>query len=207
MKIAREGFPPVVLLTVVAALAWLVGWNLAALVSVLLASVVIVFFRDPERQIPGEPDLVVSPADGRVVEVVPEAGEGGDRRLRVSIFLSLFDVHVNRSPIAAQVTAVQYRPGVFLPAFHRGASRRNEQNRIELDDGSRRISVVQIAGWVARRIVCRTSAGDRVERGQRLGLIRFGSRVDLYLPETIELRVQVGDRVRGGGSVIGRLVE
>ena len=147
-------------------------------------------------------DVVVAPADGKIVGITP-IDEGG---LRLSIFLSLFDVHVNRAPVAGRVTGIHYRSGMFLPAFRDKASLRNEQNRIEMDDGVRQLAMVQIAGLVARRIVCRAAVGDWLERGQRLGLIKFGSRVDLYLPRTIELRVQMGDRVRGGSSVIGRLV-
>jgi phosphatidylserine decarboxylase len=167
----------------------------------LLAVGVVAFFRDPRREVPGDPDLVVAPADGKIVGITPTE-EG---TLRVSIFMSVFNVHVNRAPVAGRVTGVHYHSGLFLPAFRDKASLRNEQNRIELDDGSRQLAMVQIAGLVARRIVCRVAIGDRLERGQRLGLIKFGSRVDLYLPETIELKVHMGDRVRGGSSVIGRL--
>jgi phosphatidylserine decarboxylase len=181
----------------------LVLWILTALVAGVLF-----FFRDPERQVPDDPDLVVSPADGKIVGIVPVQGESSSDApgLRLSIFLSLFDVHVNRAPVAGRVTGVRYHSGAFLPAFRDKASLRNEQNRIDLEDGNRRLSMVQIAGLVARRIVCRAAVGDWLERGQRVGLIKFGSRVDLYIPETIELRVHMGDRVRGGSTVIGRLV-
>jgi len=209
VKIARDAALPAGLVAVAAVVALLLGWYWAGTVLALLALGVLAFFRDPARTIPEGRDLVVAPADGRVVAVEPEPPEPGEEapRVRVSIFLSLFDVHINRSPVAATVDRVQYTPGSFLPAFQDKASQRNEQNRIDLFDGDRRLTMVQIAGLVARRIVCRARPGDQVARGQRIGLIKFGSRVDLYLPRTIELRVQVGDRVRGGNSVIGHLVD
>ena len=205
MRIAREGYGPSLLVALASIPAWLLGWGWLAWGLLATAAAVLLFFRDPERTVPTEPDLVVAPADGRVVEVqtVP-SGDAGPV-VRVSIFLSLFNVHINRSPVAGRVTDVRYHSGSFLPAFRDKASLQNEQNRIELESDSVRLAVVQIAGWVARRIVCRARAGDWLDRGQRLGLIKFGSRVDLYLPETIELHVRVGDRVRGGSSVIGRL--
>ena len=203
MKFARDGYlPTAVVLAAALPLAFL-GWYVAASALVLLAVGVLLFFRDPERAIPQEPGLIVSPADGKVVGVA-ETGDEGDAAIRLSIFMSVFDVHINRAPVAGRVESVRYSPGAFLPAFNDKASQRNEQNRIEMDDGVRRLAMVQIAGLVARRIVCHARPGDRVERGQRVGLIKFGSRVDLYLPRGIELRVKVGDRVSGGSSVIGR---
>jgi len=207
MRVAPDAYLPAALPAGLAALAFGFGsiWG-GALLSAL-AVAVLLFFRDPARQVPGESGLVVSPADGRVVAVAPELTAGGEPtgRVRVSIFLSLFNVHINRSPVAATVMGVQYHPGGFLPAFDHKASERNEQNRIDLDAGGVSIRVVQIAGLIARRIVCRVRAGDRVERGERIGLIKFGSRVDLFLPATIELKVRVGDRVHGASSVIGQL--
>jgi phosphatidylserine decarboxylase len=202
LRIAREAWSFVLPLAVAAAVTWFLGWIIVAWVLVFLVAGVLYFFRDPRREIPTDPDLVVSPGDGKVVGITPI----DDGRLRLSIFLSLFDVHVNRAPVAGRVTGVHYHSGLFLPAFRDKASLRNEQNRIEMDDGSRQLAMVQIAGLVARRIVCRAAVGDWLERGQRVGLIKFGSRVDLYLPETVELQVRIGDRVRGGSSVIGRLV-
>jgi phosphatidylserine decarboxylase len=207
MRVAPDAYLPAAAPAGLAALAFGFGstWGAAVLVAVALA--VLLFFRDPQRLVPREPGLVVSPGDGRVVAVVPELLAGGQPtgRVRVSIFLSLFNVHINRSPVAATVTKVQYHPGGFLPAFDHKASERNEQNRIDLDAGGISITVVQIAGLIARRIVCRVRPGDRIERGERIGLIKFGSRVDLFLPATIQLRVKVGDRVQGASSVIGQL--
>jgi phosphatidylserine decarboxylase len=207
MRVAPDAYLPAAAPAGLAALAFGFGstWGAAVLVAVAIA--VLLFFRDPQRLVPGEPGLVVSPGDGRVVAVVPELLAGGQPtgRVRVSIFLSLFNVHINRSPVAATVTKVQYHSGGFLPAFDHKASERNEQNRIDLDAGGISITVVQIAGLIARRIVCRVRPGDRIERGERIGLIKFGSRVDLFLPATIQLRVKVGDRVQGASSVIGQL--
>ncbi len=162
------------------------------------------FFRDPERAIPGDPKLVLSPADGKVVQVVP-APDGhplGKGATQVSIFLSIFDVHINRSPIAGKITAVQYHPGEFLPAFDHKASERNEQNSVTVEAGSSRVMFKQIAGLIARRIVFKKRLDDEVAAGERVGLIKFGSRVDVFLPTGVTLRVKVGDRVSGGTSVI-----
>ncbi len=203
MRIAREARPFTVPLLLAVVVAGFMGWMVLMWCLLLLAACVLGFFRDPHREVPADPDLVVSPADGKIVAITPIEGN----QLRVSIFMSVFDVHVNRSPVSGRVTGVHYHKGLFLPAFRDKASLRNEQNRIEIDDGTRSLAMVQIAGLVARRIVCRVAVGDRLERGQRLGLIKFGSRVDLYLPETIELQVHKGDRVWGGSSIIGVLVE
>ena len=208
VKFARDAFLPAAVVAVPAAVLLGLGWFLPGGVLLAAAAGILYFFRDPERVVPQESGLVVSPADGRVVGVerLP-AAEDQEPQVRVSIFLSLFNVHVNRVPVSGEVESVAYTAGSFLPAFDDKASHRNEQNRVRLRSGPLRLDVVQIAGLIARRIVCRAQAGDRFERGERFGLIKFGSRVDLYLPETIELRVQVGDRVRGGSSVIARLAD
>lgn len=206
MRIASDAYLPAALPAGTAVLAFVLGWQGTGAILAVVAVAILLFFRDPERTIPREPGLVVSPADGRVIAVVAEPpAAGAAPRLRVSIFLSLFDVHINRAPAAGRVAGVRYHAGGFLPAFDDKASERNEQNRIEIDGDDAPMTVVQIAGLVARRIVCRVSKEDRVERGERIGLIKFGSRVDLFLPATVELSVKVGDRVRGGSSVIGRL--
>lgn len=203
MRVAPDALVPTLIAAVpaVAMLVW--GAHAAAGLLLVLPVAVLLFFRDPRRAVPTEPDLLVSPADGKVIDIRPaeETGGGGTR---VSIFLSLFNVHINRSPMEGRVEAVRYNPGAFLPAFDDKASARNEQNRVVLRRGERRIEFVQIAGLVARRIVCRIGVGDEVGRGERIGLIKFGSRVDLYVPAEVELAVRVGDRVRGGSTVIGR---
>jgi phosphatidylserine decarboxylase len=174
------------------------GWFLVA-----LTGFVAYFFRDPERSIPMEPGLLLSPADGKIVAVNPLQNDPSQPSgTLVSIFLSVFDVHVNRTPIAGTVVDVRYQPGTFLPAFRAGASDLNEQNIVTLQAAGTRVITKQIAGILARRIVCFVKAGDKLSIGQRFGLIRFGSRVDILIPPEFALRARLGQRVRGGESVL-----
>ena len=165
------------------------------------------FFRDPERAIPAEANLIVAPADGKVV-FIDEVAEERFLKIparRVAIFMNVFDVHVNRAPVAAKVAAAAHQPGRFTAAFRADASRVNEQYIWELEgEGGRRVLMVQIAGLLARRIIPWAAPGQFLAKGQRLGMICFGSRVDLYLPREWEILVQVGDKVKAGSSVIGR---
>jgi len=189
------------LLVVAGALVWAThGWAWA-LIPVLLAAFFLWFFRDPERAIPGEAGLIVSPGDGLVTETISIDTPGGPRQ-RISIFLSVFDVHVNRSPIAGVLTSVRYQKGLYLNAMNPASADRNEQNVVTVRGAGYEVTFKQIAGLLARRIVFNYREGDRVERGQRVGLIKFGSRVDVILPSEAELRVKVGQRVRGGASVL-----
>lgn len=162
------------------------------------------FFRDPERVIPQDRRLVLSPADGKVVRVTgaPEDHPLGKGATQISIFLSLFDVHINRSPMGGRIAGVEYHRGEFLPAFDHEASARNEQNSVTVEDGKSRVMFTQIAGLLARRIVFRKKVGDEVAAGERVGLIKFGSRVDVFLPAGAVMRIKVGDRVKGGSSVL-----
>ncbi|HEY1807995.1 MAG TPA: phosphatidylserine decarboxylase family protein [Acidobacteriaceae bacterium] len=180
------------------------GWSVLPL---LLAAFFLWFFRDPKRTIPQEPGLVVSPADGKVTEVARVSTPGGGA-VRISIFLSVFDVHVNRSPVAGVLREVRYRKGEYLNAMNPASAERNEQNlaRMECQDGTE-VSFIQIAGLLARRIVFNKRVGDVLARGERVGLIKFGSRTDILLPNTAEPLVKPGDRVRGGSSVIARMPE
>jgi phosphatidylserine decarboxylase len=188
-----------------AAVCFLLGWPTAGVVVLALALFTVFFFRDPERRVPADPRLVLSPADGKVVVVgsAPAEQPLGPGASQVSIFLSIFDVHVNRAPIGGRIAAVQYHPGEFLPAFDEKASLRNEQNSVTIEGGATRVVFKQIAGLIARRIVFRKKVDDPVVRGERVGLIKFGSRVDVFLPPEIEVKVKVGDRVRGGVSALG----
>jgi phosphatidylserine decarboxylase len=164
------------------------------------------FFRDPERVTPDGPNLVISPADGKIVRIQePPDGPLGAGSTQVSIFLSIFDVHVNRTPISGRIESVHYHEGAFLPAFDDKASLRNEQNSIVVRDGDRRIAFKQIAGLIARRIVFRKQVNDPVVRGERVGLIKFGSRVDVFFPPGSRLRVKRGDRVQAGASILGEM--
>ncbi|MGP0629499.1 phosphatidylserine decarboxylase family protein [Nitrospina sp. 32_T5] len=164
------------------------------------------FFRDPERAIPQKDNVVVSPADGKVVEIAEDTDPLlKEPMMRVSIFLNVFNVHVNRVPVAGRIEAVRYNKGSFLNAASHKASAENEQNALLIDTGREQVLMKQIAGLIARRIVCWAKEGDRYELGQRMGLIRFGSRTDLFLPRSSRIEVQVGDKVSGGSSIIGFL--
>jgi phosphatidylserine decarboxylase len=175
-------------------------------VFVFLALFVFYFFRNPTRKIPDEPGLVVSPGDGRVVVVKdePYAGRPGKR---ISIFLAVWNVHVNRSPAAGTITRLEYKPGKFMAAWAESASLDNEQNVFTLASEHGEIVFKQIAGWVARRVVSWKKQGDVVARGERVGLVRFGSRVDVWMPENVEVLVKVGQNVKGGSSVLARMKE
>jgi phosphatidylserine decarboxylase len=185
----------------------LVGWFAQpawALVPLLLAVFFLWFFRDPERAIPDAVGAVVSPGDGKVTDV-SFVTVGSEKRTRISIFLSVFDVHVNRSPIAGVVREVRYQRGKFLNAMNQASAEQNEQNIVRVEGDGQVVVFKQIAGLLARRIVFYPKLGDRLERGQRVGLIKFGSRVDVLLDSAADLRVKVGDRVRGGASVLAYL--
>ncbi len=204
--IAAQGFPFIFGSAGLAALALGFGLRSVGLVLALLSGFCTFFFRNPLREIPEGEGLIVSPADGKVTDVSPvERGRYLDGpAVKVSIFLSIFDVHVNRIPYTGRIAAIFYNRGRFFPAQQEKASMQNEQNALLLEAGSgRRLVCVQIAGWIARRIVCWVKEGDILRRGERFGLIRFGSRVDLYLPPNTQIRVRPGDRVKGGESVIG----
>lgn len=175
-----------------------------ALVLLLLAAFMAYFFRDPQRAVPAESGLVVSPADGRVTRVEKLSGDGADSPTVVSIFLSPFDVHVNRAPIAGAVVDVTYTKGRFIAATSDNASLVNEQNALTIKGEHLTVVCKQIAGVLARRIVCWKKPGDRLELGERFGLIKFGSRTDLVMPPEVEVLVSTGERVRGGVTVIGR---
>ena len=182
---------------------FLLRWNVSAVVLALLALFVFSFFRDPDRLIPAEPGCVVSPADGRVVVVMEEENAGRPGQ-RVSIFLAIWNVHVNRAPASGTIAKMDYRPGKFLAAMRERASFENEQNVFTLSTESGEMVFKQIAGLIARRVVSWKRAGEQVMRGERIGLVRFGSRVDVWLPKGAEILVKVGENVKGGASVIAR---
>jgi phosphatidylserine decarboxylase len=186
----------------------LFGWlNLVwpACVLVLLAAFVCYFFRNPKREIPEGKDLVVSPADGKVVRIAQIPDEnGGDDRLLVSIFLNIFNVHANRSPIQGVLQKFEYKRGKFKVAYDDDASRVNEQNILTIQRDGFEVIVKQIAGLIARRVVCWKSLGSKVEQGELIGLIRFGSRVDVILPKQTNIIVKMGDVVKGGSSILGK---
>jgi phosphatidylserine decarboxylase len=209
MTIAREGFPAIVTAGVLAAAAFGFGWMALGAVLVLATLAVAGFFRDPERNVPRGDDLVVSPADGRIVSIAEIGGDSffADAATRISIFLSPLDVHINRAPVAGRVDEVRYQSGKFFAAYKEDASRLNEQNALRIvDERERNWGVVQIAGFLARRIVCRVAAGAALARGERFGLIMFGSRTDIYLPKGCRVEATEGQHVTGGETILGRFV-
>ncbi len=178
--------------------AWLLAWP-AGVPFYILGAFCLYFFRDPERQVPAGA-VAVAPADGKIVAIVPDAAGAN----RVSIFLNIFDVHVNRSPIAGKIACIKYQKGQFLVASKEQASHSNEQNILTVQGDGTRVVFKQIAGLIARRIVCYKKVGDIVETGERIGLIKFGSRVDVFLGPEWEIAVHVGKRVAAGSSIIAR---
>src|SRR5271163_386112 len=203
----RDGFLYALGFGVVAALLWKLTHSYALLsVPFLLAAFFLWFFRDPNRQIPTEPGQIVSPGDGVVTEAEWIETVSGSR-LRLSIFLNVFDVHVNRSPVSGVVKVCEFRKGGFMNAMNPESVLNNEQTLITIDAGGYEVGFKQIAGLLARRIVCNLKVGDRVERGQRIGLIKFGSRVDVLIPAEANLKVKTGSRVKGGSTVIAVLPE
>lgn len=189
------------------AAAILIGWLTQpawAVIPCLLAFFFLWFFRDPERAIPQEAGAVVSPGDGKVTDV-SSVMVGNEKQLRLSIFLSVFNVHVNRSPIAGLVREVRYQRGQYLNAMNQASAELNEQNIVTVEGDEQRVVFKQIAGLLARRIVFHPKVGDRLERGQRVGLIKFGSRVDVLLDASAHVNVKVGDHVKGGASILAYL--
>lgn len=207
IPVASEGWPFIIPLAIVTALLFAFGWKNTVFVSLALTLFVLFFFRDPERPVAEGAGVVVSPADGRVIVVkdVYEPTYLKQEVKQISIFLSVFNVHVNRAPVEGTVEVVKYNPGKFHVASVDKASLDNEQTAMVIANGQRKILVKQVAGLIARRIVCYAKPGDAIKKGERYGLIRFGSRVDIFLPKDAELKVKVGDRVKGARDVIGVL--
>jgi len=204
--IAKEGVPFLILPFLVAVLAFGMGWWIPASLAVLAILFIAFFFRNPRRSIPAQHNAILSPADGKII-YVGECTEDRllkQRALKVSIFMSVFDVHLNRAPVTGRVLERNYHPGRFLVASRDKSSLLNEQNVLLLETEDRfKILLVQIAGFIARRIVCYADTGDTVKQGEIFGLIRFGSRVDLYLPPEVKPLVSTGQHVKGGESIIG----
>lgn len=210
VPVAVEGIPFVVVAGSVSILFFLIGWRIPMVFFAALTLFIIWFFRNPERKIPSGKNIVVSPADGKVIDI----SEGTENRIlkrgmkKISIFMNLFNVHINRVPCSGRVTDILYNPGKFISANLEKASLENEQNAVVIEtSGGDKILFIQIAGLIARRIVCRLEKGELVETGQPFGLIRFGSRVDVYLPRNSDIKVYVGQKVKGGESVLALLNE
>lgn len=206
MKIDRAGLPFIGATLVPAVLAAAARRPVVATAFGLLGGFLTYFFRDPERQVPQDPGLVVAPADGRVMIAGPTDhrwAPPGEWQ-QITIFLSPMDVHMNRTPVEGRVTKIEYKPGKFLPAYNTG-SNDNELNELWIDSNGRTVVVRQVVGILARRIVCRVVEGQQLARGERIGLMKFGSRMDVFLPPEAELRVSVGDRTVAGETVLATL--
>jgi phosphatidylserine decarboxylase len=206
MKIDRAGYPFILGALVPAAIAAAARRPVIATSFAMLGGFFTYFFRDPDRQVPRDPDVVVAPADGRVMISGPSDrrwAPAGDWK-QITIFLSPLDVHMNRTPVSGRITRIDYRPGKFLPAFNE-ASNDNELNEIWIDHHGQNIVIRQVVGILARRIVCRVTEGQQIERGERIGLMKFGSRMDVFLPVHAELSVSVGQHVVAGETVLATL--
>ncbi len=209
--IERDGYRFILPAAIVAVSLWVLfarckcwPYGVGAVLITIVALFVVYFFRDPQRTPPAGENLILSPGDGKIIIAEQRTGSDGKPYFLVSIFLSVFDVHVNRIPISGKVTHVQHVPGKFHKAFQPEAVTENERTEITIASKFGDVSFSQVAGILARRIVCRIKEGDDVIRGQRMGLIRFGSRIDIFLPLSVTIDVKLGDRVVGGESVIGR---
>ncbi len=206
--IAKEGYPFIAIGVAITVLCLGISGWVSAIFPVLLTLFCVWFFRDPKRKVPQDDGQLVSPADGKVVDIsrVEEDRFLNKPAIKVSIFLDVFNVHVNRVPTAGKIVDISYNKGKFLNAGVPKASLENEQNALIIETTSgKKIVCIQIAGLIARRIVCWTQKGDQMDRGERFGLIRFGSRVDLFLPTETEIQISVGDKVVGGETIVGLL--
>jgi phosphatidylserine decarboxylase len=209
--IERDGYRFIIPAVLLAIFLWVLfarckcwPYGAGAVLVTIVALFVVYFFRDPQRTPPAGDNLVLSPGDGKIIISEQRTGSDGKPYTLISIFLSVFDVHVNRIPISGKVTHVQHVPGKFHKAFQPEAVAENERTEITIASKFGDVSFSQVAGILARRIVCRIKEGDQVTRGERMGLIRFGSRIDMFLPQSVTIDVKLGDRVVGGESVIGR---
>ncbi|PYP92900.1 MAG: phosphatidylserine decarboxylase family protein [Candidatus Angelobacter sp. Gp1-AA117] len=200
----RDGIFYALGMVLVAAVMWWLGVPWLAVIPLLFAAFFLWFFRDPERTIPAEAGLIVSPADGKITDISPTQ-LNGKPCTRISIFLNVFDVHVNRSPVAGVIREVVYKSGQFANAMGAASSDANEQNIVTVESEGQTMVFKQIAGLLARRIVFTKQVGDAVARGERIGLIKFGSRTDVIFPAPSELRVKTGDRVKGGASILAQV--
>lgn len=206
LPIAKEGIIYIVTLLILGIIFYFLFIPIFIL-NLSLLLFVILFFRNPSRKIPLEDSVIVSPADGKVISVeeIIEPDFISGKAIKVSIFLSIFNVHINRSPIDGVVKYLKYRPGKYLPAFKSHASEINERNSVGIENDTVKVLVHQITGFIARRIVCRLGKGDSVDKGQRFGMIKFGSCTEIVVPMSVFLKVKVGDKLKAGSSIIGTI--
>ncbi len=209
IPVAKEGWPFILFSLFLSLLALLTGFLLSAGLLFLLTLFILFFFRDFERAIPSDQKVIVSPADGKIINIreIPIEENLGSPSIRLSIFMSIFNCHVNRAPFDGKVVKKIYNPGKFLPAFREKVSELNEQTTIYLNTKAGLLRVTQIAGLIARRIICRVQEENKIQKGERFGLIKFGSRVDLYVPKNnIQIKAKVGDKVKAGETVLARII-
>lgn len=202
--IIKDGFPYILTFLILSILFYFIFLPLF-FVSIVLLCFVVFFFRNPQRQIPADENIIVSPADGKIMYIteIDEPSFLNSKAIKISIFLSVFNVHINRSPIEGVVRYINYRPGKFLPAFKSHASDINERNSIGIEGNNIKVLVHQITGFIARRIVCWSKEGTTLQKGERFGLIKFGSCTEIIVPTNVELNVNPGDVVKGGKTIIG----
>ncbi len=208
IPIALDGYPFILLAALISLVTALLGYDIIALIALFLTTFILYFFRDPDRISPDEDDVLVSPADGKIIQIEKVFDERfvKEHVFKISIFMNVFNVHVNRAPFSGKVSQVRYSPGRFYSANTDRGALENEYCAITMNTASdRRLAIVQVAGLVARRIVCWAEKGDYFSRGERIGMIRFGSRVDLYLPLQVQLEVKAGQKVKAGETVLGYL--
>jgi phosphatidylserine decarboxylase len=205
LKLAPDGYPFIIIFAIITVLVYIFGKPWIAVLTLIITLFMVLFFRDPERTTPGDKGVFVSPADGKVILIkdVYEKDYLKSDSKKISIFMSIFDVHVNRAPCDGTVNLVQHFPGQFLAAHKDAASIKNENTIMVLEGNDGRILVRQVAGLLARRIVCKVKAGDVLRCGERYGMIKFGSRLDVYLPKDAEIKVTLGDKVKAGETVLG----
>jgi phosphatidylserine decarboxylase len=205
LKLAPDGYPFIIIFAIITVLVYIFGKPWIAVLTLIITLFMVLFFRDPERTTPGDKGVFVSPADGKVILIkdVYEKDYLKSDSKEISIFMSIFDVHVNRAPCDGTVNLVQHFPGQFLAAHKDAASIKNENTIMVLEGNDGRILVRQVAGLLARRIVCKVKAGDVLRCGERYGMIKFGSRLDVYLPKDAEIKVTLGDKVKAGETVLG----
>lgn len=207
IPVAVEGWPFILPLAICTLLLFIFGWVITGFILLTLTLFVLFFFRDPKRTVTEGKNVVVSPADGKIVAIkyIDEPDYLQQSVFQISIFLSIFNVHVNRTPVSGKIETVKYNPGKFHIAAMEKASLENEQTVMVIANENRKILVKQIAGIIARRIVCYAKLGDVIQKGERYGIIRFGSRVDIFLPKDSEIKVKLGDRVKGARDIIALL--
>ncbi len=208
ISLAREGYPFILFAGFITLICALLAYHIAALTGLVITGFITWFFRDPARIVPDRPDALVAPADGKIIliEKIFDDRFIHDHVHKVSIFMNIFNVHVNRIPFPGQVEQVTFKPGAFYSANSTRSALHNEYCALTImTDSKQQYGVVQVAGLIARRIVCRAEKGDYVQTGQRYGLIRFGSRVDLYLPLQVELEINKGQKVKAGETILGHM--